>query len=67
MDDSFDLVAENASGPQQDLITEPLLTRMFELQQEDLRMTLQEELNKRIPLAAASATNEKPGMVCMLS
>lgn len=63
MDDSFDLVAENAPGPQQDLLTEPRLTRMFELQQENIRVALQEELNKRIPSAAASATNEKPGSI----
>lgn len=63
MDESFDLVVDDAPVPQHDHVSESRMIQMFEIQQEQLRVVVHDELNKRIPLSATSATNEKSHMV----
>lgn len=63
MDERLDLVLGDAPVPNKDPIGVARLGHMFQLQQEKLKATLQEELNKRFPLPATEETNKKPSTV----
>ncbi|ROV88753.1 hypothetical protein VMCG_10061 [Cytospora schulzeri] len=63
MDDSVDLVVEDAPLPREDPINESSLIRMFGIQQQQLKMTIQEELDKRLPHPATGAPTEKSHML----
>lgn len=67
MEDNVDLLVEGAPAPQQAATIERCLKRMFDSQQRELAVTVQSELDKRLPLPTAATTpGDKPQIVYMV-